>query len=72
MGGLVPLFPYMLYEHIADALPVSVVVSILALFAFGAFKGHFTGQKKFKAGLQTTIIGALAAGAAFMIASWIG
>jgi vacuolar iron transporter family protein len=71
-GGFVPLLPYIIYGHIADALPVSVVVSLIALFAFGVFKGHFTGQKKLRSGVQTTIIGGLAASAAFLIARLVG
>jgi VIT1/CCC1 family predicted Fe2+/Mn2+ transporter len=72
LGGFVPLFPYIIYDTINEALPVSVVVSLVALFAFGAFKGYFTGQKVLKSGAQTTIIGALAAAAAYFIAGWLG
>jgi len=70
IGGLVPLSPYMAMPHVAEALRVSVGVSLLALFAFGAFKGYFTGQKWFPAAVQTTLIGSLAA-AAFMIAKLV-
>jgi VIT1/CCC1 family predicted Fe2+/Mn2+ transporter len=72
LGGMVPLMPYILVEHVNEALPISVVVSLIALAGFGAFKGHFTGQKMLKSASQTTLIGGLAAGAAFAIASWIG
>lgn len=68
LGGLVPLLPYMLYDTVAEALPVSVAVSLVALFAFGAFKGYFTGQPVVKAALQTAAIGGAAAAAAYMIA----
>lgn len=71
LGGMVPLAPYIMYDQIADALPLSVVVSIVALFAFGAFKGHYTGQKVLRSALQTTVIGAIAAAAAFFIAQLI-
>lgn len=71
VGGLVPLLPYIALPHVAQALPASVAVSLLALFAFGAFKGHFTGQKWATAGVQTALIGSLAAGCAFMIARWV-
>lgn len=71
LGGLVPLLPYMMYDTVAEALPLSVAVSLVALFAFGAFKGYFTGQKVMKAALQTTAIGSLAASAAFVIARLI-
>jgi VIT1/CCC1 family predicted Fe2+/Mn2+ transporter len=72
LGGLVPLAPYILFSSVTEAFNISVVVSIVALFAFGAFKGYFTGQKLFKSGVQTTLIGGMAAAAAYMIAGWIG
>jgi len=71
-GGIVPLFPYIVMEHLHEALIVSVVVSLVALFAFGAFKGYFTGQRWFTSAIHTTMIGAAAAGAAFIIARAVG
>lgn len=71
LGGMVPLAPYMYTKHVGEALQLSVVVSLLALVAFGAFKGYFTGQKPLKAAMQTMFIGSLAAGVAYGIASLI-
>jgi vacuolar iron transporter family protein len=71
MGGLVPLMPYMIFHSVSEALPVSVVVSLIALVAFGAFKGYFTGQKVMRSAMQTTMIGSLAAAAAYSIAKLI-
>lgn len=71
VGGLVPLAPYMLMKHIFSALRVSVGVTLLALFIFGSVKGHFTGVKPLRGGLQTVIVGGLAAAAAFFIARLI-
>jgi vacuolar iron transporter family protein len=71
VGGLVPLAPYMLMKHIVTALWVSVGVTLLALFVFGSVKGHFTGVKPLRGGLQTVIVGGLAAAAAFFIARLI-
>jgi len=70
-GGLVPLSPYIFLTHAAQALPVSIGISIIALVAFGAFKGYFTGQKMAKSALQTVLTGSLAAGAAYMIAKLV-
>lgn len=72
IGGLVPLIPFIAIDHVGQALGISVVVSIVALFAFGAFKGYFTGQKVLRAALQTTAIGAAAAATAFLIARMVG
>lgn len=72
VGGIIPLLPYIFLEHVSQALPVSTAVSLVALFAFGAFKGHFTGQNRLRSALQTTMIGGAAAGAAFIIARLVG
>lgn len=71
VGGLVPLAPYILMHEVMAALYVSVAVTLLALFVFGAIKGHFTGLKPLRGGLQTVIVGGLAAAAAFLIARLI-
>jgi vacuolar iron transporter family protein len=71
LGGLVPLSSYMLLENLRTALMVSVVVTLLALFAFGYFKGKMTGIPPFRGGVQTVVIGGLASAAAFGLARWI-
>jgi VIT1/CCC1 family predicted Fe2+/Mn2+ transporter len=68
VGGMIPLLPYMLQSSVADALPISVAVTIAALAVFGYMKGRFTGSHPFRSALQTTVIGGIAAGAAFAIA----
>ena len=71
IGGLVPLAPYFFVAHAAEGLPLSIVVSLAALAAFGAFKGHYTGQKKIMSAVQTTLIGSIAAAAAYTIAKMV-
>ena len=71
-GGLIPLIPYMLRNDINDALKLSVITTGAALLAFGAVKGHFTGVSKVKSGLQTLLVGGLAAAAAFGLAGLFG
>ncbi len=71
-GGFIPLSPYMLIPNVPSALLVSVIVTLIALFLFGFFKGRFTGLSPLRGGLQTMLVGGLAAGAAFLIARWIG
>jgi len=67
-GGLVPLLPYMILDSVGSALPFSCAMTLLALAVFGYVKGSFTGAKRWKSALQTTITGGLAAAAAFGIA----
>jgi VIT1/CCC1 family predicted Fe2+/Mn2+ transporter len=71
VGGLVPLAPYILMKHVLSALWVSIGVTLLALFAFGTIKGHYTGVKPLRSGAQTVLVGGLAAAAAFFIARLI-
>lgn len=71
-GGFVPLAPYILMRNVSQALPVSVVVTLIALIVFGYVKGRFTGARPFRSALQTAAIGSIAAAAAFGIARLIG
>ncbi len=68
IGGLIPLAPYILMSRVSPALWTSVGVTLLALFVFGSIKGHYTGVSSLRAGLQTVLVGGLAAAAAFFIA----
>lgn len=67
-GGLIPLWPYMVFGEAARALVVSAGVTLVALVAFGYVKGRFTGAPPIRSALQTALVGGLAAGAAFLIA----
>jgi VIT1/CCC1 family predicted Fe2+/Mn2+ transporter len=70
-GGMIPLAPYMILSKASTALPYSVVATIVALAIFGYIKGRFTGAPPLRSSVQTTVIGGLAAGAAFGIAKLI-
>ena len=71
-GGLVPLSPYFFIATAHGALKVSVGVTLICLFIFGYFKSKLTGVNAFVGGLKVMLIGAAAAGAAFVIAKLIG
>ncbi len=72
LSGLVPLSPYMLLGSIMTALSASVVVTLIALFFFGFFRGRVEGVNALWSAMQTVLIGGVAAGAAFLIARLIG
>jgi vacuolar iron transporter family protein len=72
VDGLIPLSAYLLMPDIQPALQLSVVVTFISLAVFGGVKGFFTGVPPIRSGFQTTVIGGLAAVAAFAIARWIG
>ncbi len=67
-GGFIPLGPYILLPRASTALGISVGITLLALAIFGYVKGHFTGASPVRSVIQTTLIGGVAAGAAFLIA----
>ena len=67
-GGLIPLGPYFFLSDLQAGLAASVAVTLSALFIFGCIKARFTGIPMWRGGLQTTLIGGLAAAAAFGIA----
>ena len=68
VGGLVPLVPYMLVPAVHDAMVWSVISTGVALLAFGAIKGRFTGMNLVRSAIQTLVVGGLPAGAAFGLA----
>jgi VIT1/CCC1 family predicted Fe2+/Mn2+ transporter len=68
VGGAVPLGPYLLNHTMADALRLSIVITLIALFIFGGLKGRLLGSPVIRSAVQTMLIGGLAAGAAFGLA----
>ncbi|MDB5077020.1 MAG: putative rane protein, partial [Chloroflexi bacterium] len=68
VGGLIPLSPYFFASQAHTALVISVIVTLIALTAFGYIKGRFTGAGPIRSAVQTVVIGGLAAAAAFLIA----
>ena len=72
VGGLAPLSPYFFMNSVRSALIGSVIITLLALFAFGYVKGRFTTSRPFRSAWQTVVVGGLAASAAFLIAKAIG
>lgn len=72
LGGLIPLCPYFLSESPKSGLQFSVLFTLISLFVFGYVKGKFTVATPWKSAFQTLTIGAIAAGAAYGIASLFG
>lgn len=70
-GGLIPLLPYFFLPHPLEALEISALITLVALFVFGAVKARFTEINPVRGGLQMALIGGLAAAAAFIIARLI-
>jgi vacuolar iron transporter family protein len=68
VGGIIPLSPYFFIANAKEALPYSVVATLVCLFIFGFFKSKITGINPWLGALRVTAIGAMAAAAAFGVA----
>ncbi len=68
IGGIIPLSPYFFLKNSGEALKISVVATLICLFVFGYFKSKVTGVAPLWGAIKVTLIGALAAGAAFGVA----
>ncbi|HEV7214042.1 MAG TPA: VIT1/CCC1 transporter family protein [Chloroflexota bacterium] len=71
LGGIVPLFPYLLPLAVSTALLVSALVTLVALAVFGWAKGAFTGLSPLRSAAQTVLVGGIAAAVAYAIARLI-
>ena len=67
-GGIIPLSPYFFISSSTEALKFSVMATLVCLFIFGYFKSRITGVNAFWGAVRVTMIGAVAAAAAFGVA----
>ena len=67
-GGIIPLSPYFFVDNTTTALQYSVIATLICLFIFGFFKSKVTGINPWMGAIRVTLIGAMAAGAAFGVA----
>ena len=67
-GGIIPLSPYFFINDSLEALQFSIIATLICLFIFGYFKSKITGINPWIGALRVTLIGALAAAAAFGVA----
>lgn len=72
VGGAIPMLPYVFTEDSEVGLKFSAILTLIALFVFGMFKSRVTGQPVIMGALKVTLIGALAAAAAYSIAKMMG
>lgn len=71
VGGIVPLIGYFITDTPEKGLLISSIVTVSFLFVFGYVKTNLTGNRPLWGAIKTTLIGILAASAAFLIARWI-
>ena len=66
LGAAFPVIPYALPAGVQTAFALSVGATLVALFAAGAAKTLMTGRPWLRSGLETVLVGALAAAATFL------
>ena len=70
-GGMIPLSAYFFVGSATEGLMYSSIITFFCLIIFGLVKSKLTGQPLFKGAIRVTLVGALAAGAAFLLAKLI-
>ena len=68
VGGIIPLAPYIFSDDNMVALKYSAIATLICLFVFGYFKSKATGINPLQGALRVSLIGAVAAAAAFGVA----
>ena len=71
IGGLIPLSAYFFTPTASQGLRYSSIITLICLVVFGLVKSKLTGQPLFKGAMRVAMVGALAAAAAFAIATLI-
>ena len=69
--GLIPVSVYLIDYFYADLISnvfiITIILTAIALFLLGIFKVKVTGRNWLYSGMETLIIGGVAAGAAFLV-----
>src|SRR6266404_2271727 len=66
LGAAFPVIPYALPVQVSTAFALSVGCTLAALFAAGAAKTWMTGRPWLRSGLETVLVGAIAAATTFI------
>ena len=65
LGAAFPVIPYALPIQVETAFALSIGCTLFALFVAGALKTRMTGRPWLRSGIETMLVGALAAAATF-------
>jgi VIT1/CCC1 family predicted Fe2+/Mn2+ transporter len=70
LSGFVPLAPYAVLER-ADALPVSILLSLCSLFLLGFFSAQRYGASVWRDALRMFLLGGIAIGAGIIVGRFL-
>ncbi len=71
VGSLIPLAPFF-FMPVANAVPVSLVISTVILFVAGAVKAKYSVGNWLRTGIEMAVIGMLAALAGYLVGAALG
>ncbi len=70
IAGFIPLMPYVLFE-LTIALPLSIVLSLISLFALGLTNARLSRKKLMQSGLKMLILGGLAIAVGITVGNFV-
>jgi len=66
IGGSVPLAPYLIWD-MYTAIPISISITLIGLFALGVFTTKYSKRSWWKAGLEMLLMAGAAAAAGYFV-----
>ncbi len=72
-AGLIPLSPLFLAGWLATQkmFAASAVLTAVTFFLIGVVRGHVTARNRFRAGVETLLVGGSAAALAYLVGAWL-
>ncbi len=71
IGGIIPLLSYLILP-IKNAVPISIIVTLIGLFLLGISTTKFTKQPILKSGMRVLIMGGIALAVGLLAGIFIG
>ncbi len=71
VGGCIPLLSYLLFP-IQIALPISIAITLLGLFALGGLTTKFTKQPFVRSGIRMLVVGSVALAVGLVVGVLVG
>ena len=66
IGAAIPLSAFLIWESTAGIIP-AICITLIGLFALGAYKGTSVKKSPLRSGIEMSLIGGFAALAGFLI-----
>ncbi len=70
LGGIIPLAPYLVFDTPEETIPYSVGITLLGLFALGAYTTKFSLRKWWKGGLEMLVLAGFAGAVGYVVGQY--